>query len=75
MLLKNHLWCIIDSEQASKSLDVDFCTPKTFPGLDIPKVHELVPQCFSVSPEYSHLLMLTAVQVKMIGLSPFILPV
>ena len=54
----------IDSEQSSKSLEVNFCTPKTFPALDIPKVHELVPRCFSVSPKYSHLLMLIAVQVE-----------
>lgn len=54
----------IDREQASKSLDMDFCTPKAFPALDIPKVHELVPQDFFVSPKYSHLLMLTTVQVE-----------
>ena len=53
-----------DSEQESKSLDMDFCTPKTFPALDIPKVHELVPQCFFVSPKYSHLLMLTTIQLE-----------
>ena len=56
----------IDSEQTSKSFDVDFYTPKTFPALNIPKlkIDKLVPQCFSVSPKYSHLLMLTTVQVK-----------
>ena len=54
----------VDSEQASKSLDIVFCTPKTFSALDITKVHELVTRYFSVSPKYSHLLMLTAVQFE-----------
>ena len=40
----------IDSEQESKSLDVDSCTPKTFSALNITKVHELVPRCFLCPP-------------------------
>ena len=54
----------INSEQSSKSLDVDYCTPKTYSALNTSEVHELVPQCFSVSPKYSHLLMLTTIQLE-----------
>lgn len=54
-------------QHALKSPDqryVDFCTPTTLSTLDIIKVHNLFPLCSSVSPKYSHALILTTVQVE-----------